>query len=470
MDTAGERKIKMKTIKNKILLNYTIIVLLTVVSLELVIILFARNYYYNTIENYLRGKGEFYNEFYNYDMMPHVDFNSKARQIYKKIIESDEKARVQIINRQKKILIDSGGVTLNQTISSMDVDEAINTGETKFVDNIVVKGERIYSITIPLKENRITKGVLRFSVSMDKVESGVSQIIIICILIGVVVLLIVLACSLLLARSIVNPIRELKFAAQDMAGGDYKIRAKKMSDDEIGDLAETFNYMAGEIENSEKIKNDFISSISHELRTPLTSIQGWSETLEYADDEDRKLGLNIIESETKRLINLVEDLLDFSRYQKKSFSFDMKEVDIAKIIKDVANQYKIKTNEKNITLTTNVETDSQIIMGDKGRLTQVMINLLENAYKFTQMNGRIDIKAFLKDESFYIYVEDDGIGISEENLDKIFEKFYKVNTNKPGSGIGLALCSEIIKRHNGEIFVESKMGEGSKFIIRLNMS
>ncbi len=457
----------MKTIKNKIVLNYSIVVILTVFSLEVIFILFAQNYYYSTIKNYLFNRATSVNEIYN-DIMPNKDFNEKAREIYRKIILSDEKSRVQIIDMNAAILVDSAGVRLNEVSSDDDVNEALKKGHISFRDDIVTDYEKIYAISVPIKDLNRTRGVVRFSVSLEKIDVGIKNIMIICIVVGILVLLLILALSLILARSIVVPIQELKNATEQMASGNYKIRAKKITEDEIGDLAETFNYMAEEIDKSEKIKNDFISSISHELRTPLTSIQGWSETLMIEDDEeDRKLGLSIIESETKRLINLVEDLLDFSRYQKNSFSFDMNNVDIIKLIRDVVNQYKVKANEKNIKLTLDIKEESRIIWGDQARLIQVMINLLENAYKFTEYNGNISVSAYSEDDKFKIEILDDGIGIDKQNLNKIFKKFFKVDTNKPGSGIGLALCNEIVKRHDGEISVQSEIGEGTKFTITL---
>ncbi|WBW99333.1 sensor histidine kinase [Oceanirhabdus sp. W0125-5] len=458
----------MKTIKNKIVLNYSIVVVLTVFSLEVAFILFAQNYYHSTIKNYLFSRATTVNEIYN-DKMPHKNFNDKAREIYRDIILTDEKSRVQIIDINGAILVDSAGVRLNEISSAADVYESLEKGDISFRDDIVTEHEKIYAISVPIKDyyNR-TKGVVRFSVSLEKIGVAINNIMIICIVLGILVLLLILTLSLILAKSIVVPIQELKNATEQMASGNYKVRASKITEDEIGDLAETFNYMAEEIDKSEKIKNDFISSISHELRTPLTSIQGWSETLMIEDDEeDRKLGLSIIESETKRLINLVEDLLDFSRYQKNTFSFDMNNVDIIKLITDVVNQYKVKANEKKIKLTLNIKDKTRIIWGDQARLKQVMINLLENAYKFTDYNGNISVNAYSEDDKFKIEVLDDGIGIDKENLNKIFKKFFKVDANKPGSGIGLALCYEIVKRHNGEINVESEKGEGTKFTITL---
>lgn len=456
----------MKGIKNKLLISYCILIVITVLTLESIFLIYTSSYYYGSIKNYLKARGDSVNEIYN-TYLVNKSFNQKVRDLFKSEISHEENIRVQIIDLEGNVLIDNYGLKVNKKVNSKDVDLAIETGERAFTST-TEGDEDIYSLSIPLKEYSYTKGVIRYTVSLEKAKDVINKFIVLCIVIGIVVLLIVTWLSSILSKSIVEPINDLKSVAEVMAGGNYKVRAKKSTDDELGELANSFNYMAEEIQKTAQIKNDFISSISHELRTPLTSIQGWSETLIYAgDDEERELGLNIIQGETKRLIKIVEELLDFSRYERNKMEFNMTPLDLGVILKEVVNQYRIKAKEKNIRMTLKIESDNNRLVGDEDRLKQVFINLLENSWKFTDYGGRIEVRLQEDEEYLMATVQDNGIGIEEENLQKVFDKFFKENTNMPGSGIGLSLCSEIVKAHKGTINLKSSKGVGTKFIISI---
>ncbi|MDO7205312.1 HAMP domain-containing sensor histidine kinase [Paraclostridium bifermentans] len=217
--------------------------------------------------------------------------------------------------------------------------------------------------------------------------------------------------------------------------------------------------MAKEIDKSEKLKEEFISSISHELRTPLTSIKGWSETLGYEGigKEELDLGLGIIQDETERLIKLVEELLDFSRLSSDRIKLQIDMVDIQQLAFGVVNQLKVKSQEKNISLSCEVEdTQMRPIQGDKNRLRQVLINLVQNSLKFTEENGYVKIVVHQEEDYTTISVVDNGEGIEEHNLEKVLDKFFQENYNKAGSGLGLAISNEIVKLHGGEMKIKSK--------------
>lgn len=285
---------------------------------------------------------------------------------------------------------------------------------------------------------------------------------------GLVILLICLLISLRFADSLIRPIQDLKKTANQLAQGNYNIKLEneKLHDDEIGDLVRTFDHMAKEIDKTRKLKEEFISSVSHELRTPLTSIKGWSETLGYEgiSREELDLGLGIIQDETERLITLVEELLDFSRLASDRIRLQIDTVNVVKLAKDVVNQLGVKASEKNITLLTEFNTKEREIadiQGDKNRLKQVLINLVQNALKFTEEGGYVVVRLSQGDEYTTFSVVDNGIGIKQENLDKVLEKFFQEDYHKSGSGIGLAISNEIVKLHKGKLILESQKGEGT---------
>ena len=278
--------------------------------------------------------------------------------------------------------------------------------------------------------------------------------------------------SLRFAETIIQPLIELKEFANELAHGNFSIKLKdtSISDDEIGDLAKTFVYMASEIDKSEKLKEEFISSISHELRTPLTSIKGWSETLGYEGitRDELDLGLGIIQDETERLIKLVEELLDFSRLASDRIKLKIDTVNIKSLAIGVMNQLKVKSSEKDIRLNVAFENENiDLIQGDKDRLRQVLINLIQNSIKFTDEGGFINIIVSQDEEYTTIKVVDNGVGIEKENLEKVLDKFFQEDYNESGSGLGLAISNEIVKLHGGKMTLNSKKGVGTSITVKI---
>ncbi len=287
---------------------------------------------------------------------------------------------------------------------------------------------------------------------------------------GISVIIISGVVSVFLANSIVRPLKEVTRVAEKMAEGEYRIKSEVHLDDEIGRLSDTLNYMSEEIVKKEKLKNDFISSVSHELRTPLTSIKGWAITLkseELGDNEIIKDGLDIIEKESDRLSLMVEDLLDFSRFVSGRISLEKENFSIVNTLNLIAKQLKPRANFVKINFNTNIQYDLDCILGDENRLKQVLINLLDNAFKFTPEDGYVNLNAYKSDDNIIIEVEDNGMGISIEDLPKIKEKFYKGKNSKSHSGLGLSISDEIIKMHGGNMEILSQLNKGTKVIVTL---
>ena len=328
------------------------------------------------------------------------------------------------------------------------------------------------SISVPLRVNNQIEGVVRYSLSLKSIDNTVIKLVCFFILAGVIILIIALLLSLKFAESLIRPLKNLKQFANELAQGNYNIKLKKeeLHNDEIADLVRTFEHMAVEIDKSRKLKEEFISSVSHELRTPLTSIKGWSETLGYEgiSREELDLGLGIIQDETERMISLVEDLLDFSRLSSDRIRLQIDMVDVRKLAKGVVAQLTVKANEKNITLLTEFKTEDIVdIQGDKNRLRQVLINLVQNAIKFTSEGGYIVVIVSQGEEFTTFTVTDNGVGIKKENLTKVLDKFFQEDYNKAGSGLGLAISNEIVKLHGGKMIIESEKNVGTTITFTL---
>jgi len=462
-------------LRKRIIKYYFTIIMITVILFEGLFILYIRNYYYDYVKQSLSSYASFTRETYSTASSESDSFEAKIKSILEKEnLKTGTKYSVQIINKYKTLIIDQYGIRTNTKVDYEDVNKALSGSNnlTPYTYRNAKTNEHLMSISVPLKVNNIIEGVARYTVSLTDIDKTIFRLISGLILAGLLILIITLSISLQFAESIIQPLRELKEFANELAHGNYniKLKNKKIRKDEIGDLAETFEHMAGEIDKTRRLKEEFISSISHELRTPLTSIKGWSETLGYENitKEELDLGLGIIQDETERLINLVEELLDFSRLSSDRIRLQIDMVNIELLVKGVTNQLKVKSNENNISLTYKFENTNIVpIQGDKNRLRQVLINLIQNAIKFTPPEGFIEVIVSQNEEYTTIVVKDTGSGIKSENLEKVLEKFFQEDFHKSGSGLGLAISNEIVKLHGGKINIESEKNVGTTITFTL---
>ena len=272
-----------------------------------------------------------------------------------------------------------------------------------------------------------------------------------------------------MSKRILVPIQELVRVTEEVAQGNYKVTAIKYHNDEIGQLVDAVNVMTKEITRADQAKNEFISSISHELRTPLTSIKGWAETLQDLQDDPAvtQEGLAIIGRETDRLIILVNDLLDFSKLQAHRIELKKTEFSIKQLLTDVHNQFVIRCHQEKIKMTLLTDNRESWVFADYNRLKQVFINIVDNAIKFTAGRPKAEIKisSQVLDDQIVMIIEDNGSGISTEDLKRVKEKFYKGSSNKSGTGLGLSIASEIMELHGGKMLIDSIQEKGTKVVL-----
>jgi len=276
-------------------------------------------------------------------------------------------------------------------------------------------------------------------------------------------------------KSIIKPIENINIIAKKVAEGKFDIKIKKERNDEIGELCDTINYMTKELANSEKMKNDFIASISHELRTPLTAIKGWAETIELNfdsknfNDDITKKGTKVIVQESERLCKIIEELLEFSNIKNNKLTFLMEKIDILAELSEAVHVFEDRANNEKKQILYAEPVGISSIIGDKNKLRQVFINVIDNALKYTEEKGTISISVEEINDKINIIISDTGCGIPEKDLPKVKEKFYKANMTRGGSGIGLAIADEIISVHSGTLEISSKENVGTIVKISLNI-
>lgn len=396
------------------------------------------------------------------------DFIESARR-YAQEFEHKDKIEVQIIDKNGNVFVTTNG--FEPITETMPDYEAAVSGErgTGLWRGKNANGEPVLAETTVLgggEEHSL--GAVRFVVSLK--EANRQSIILCAVIIGAALLFLGFSTfsGVFFIRSIAKPIRDVSNSARKIAMGEFKTQIETDRNDEIGELCDAVNYMASELDRAENLKNDFISSVSHELRTPLTAIRGWGETAKMSIGSDDGLvekGLDVVLNESERLSKLVEELLDFSRMQSGRLTVNVGKLNVTRLVFAAADMYVELAKQRGIEVVSVPPKKDCEILGDADRLKQVFVNIIDNAVKYTESGGQVLIEQYIEESCVRIVVKDTGAGIPAADLDRVKEKFFKSNKTVRGSGIGLAVADEIVKQHQGLLFIESTEGIGTTVTI-----
>ena len=463
---------KIKGIRKRWMMNSISVVLFIVLLAVAAFSAAMGSYYYTTMSNALRSKAEG-------GVRAIRTYQSESRYYqYARSVVSDaagEQLEVEFIDAIGLIRFSSSDLTAFRSPGTPDIAKALSEGKTQvWIGSDPSTGEHILAASAPLTINGRVMGAMRYVTSLKNVDRQIIIIIAMALGIGLVILAIVYFSNLYFVTSIVDPVLGITDVAKRIAAGSYGVQIEKRYDDEIGDLTDALNDMSLKIKQAESMKNEFISSVSHELRTPLTAINGWAETImngEVRDAGDVKKGMGIIVSEARRLTNMVEELLEFSRIQDGRFTLSIEPMDLKAELEDAVYTYREFFRREGIELNhSDCENEFPPLSGDPERMRQVFSNLLDNAAKHGGSGKRIDTAIFPEGDQVVITVRDYGPGIPEEELPHVKYKFYKGSSKARGSGIGLAVCDEIVGRHNGTLEIGNAEGGGCIVTIRLPVS
>ncbi len=454
------------------MINGLAVIVMVLFIFEIAFLVAIRFYSYDAVENALYTRANAQSTLLGqYMQSSNFDFASNARELVEGFLDK-EKMELQIVDTSGRIVVSSTGFPPYQAEAAPeDYREALKDPAGKGVWCGKSGGEPVMAMSLLVRNGSgELMGALRYVVSLTLVNQQIILVLVITLVVGALIIFFMILSSSYFVSSIVTPVMEIGSAARRIALGDYNSRIEKKYDDEIGDLCDTINYMAGEISAAEQMKNDFISSVSHELRTPLTAIKGWSETLRQAGPEDAELtakGLDVIAGEAERLSGIVEELLDFSRMQSGRMTMKFERVDILAELEEAVFLFRERAGREGLSLEYVESPVLPPVLGDRDRLKQVFINIIDNAIKYSNSGGRIRIEAADMGEHVQVVVSDNGVGIAPEDLPNVKTRFYKANKTRPGSGIGLALADEIIRRHKGRLDIDSQLHVGTTVTITL---
>jgi len=465
-------RLKIKGLRQRWMIN-TIMPILAVLILAICILaLGISRYYYTGMRSGMEARARAATLFFHdYPISSYSEYYQLACS-YASEFEDKDKMELQFINTSGRIQVSSYGLTAGISPGTSDIMLAISEGAMRHYEGPDPQtGESIMAVSSPLTYNGRTIGVLRYVTSMELVTREITVSLAVCLLVAVVCLALIAFANMLFINNVVQPVAEVSEAAKRIAGGSYGVQVENKYSDELAELVDNINAMSLQISQNEKMKTEFISSVSHELRTPLTAISGWGETIlgdTSGDMYQTRRGMSIILKEARRLTGMVEELLEFSKMENGRFTLRLEPVDLQAEFEDTIFTYRELFQQEGIEV--HYEANDEIydpISADPERLKQVFCNILDNAAKHGGDGKRIDTSVIREGESLVIRIRDYGPGIPEEELPYVKQKFYKGSSKARGSGIGLAVCDEIIRLHDGIFDIGNAEGGGTIVTIRL---
>lgn len=290
-------------------------------------------------------------------------------------------------------------------------------------------------------------------------------------IIGAIIL--ALGVTIFVSKRMSKPMIEIEKATREIAKGNLNTKVQIQSNDEVGSLAQAINDLSIELNNYRRNRSELLANISHELRTPISYLKGYAQLInshQYRDDKELENYSGIIEKESDRLAKLIQELFELSKMEEGQINLYMQSIDIEDMIESVLQKVKLKAMKKNIHLVFNIDQELPLIISDGSRVEQIILNLMENAINYTEA-GEIVVTATYLKNSITVSIKDTGVGIPDEDIPFIFDRFYRVEKSRSremgGTGLGLAIVSELVKQLQGSITVETELGKGTEFLLSL---
>lgn len=469
----AKRGLRIRGLRQRWLVNAMLPIVLVVIAIVSLYTLGVRQAYYSAMRSGLETHARVAaDNFSSYGLKSYSEYFRYAT-ITVETFEEKDRLELQFVNINGRVQVSSYGLTAGTQPGTSDVADAVATGKPAGFEGLDPQtGEKILSVSAPLLFNGRVIGVLRYVTSLREADRSV--LINLAVAVGVALLCIGLTIfsNAIFITSVVRPVAVVSDAARRISAGSYGIMIENRYRDELGELVDNINDMSLKISQAEKIQQEFISSVSHELRTPLTAINGWAETLAAdpcANPEQTQRGLGIIVKESRRLTSMVEELLEFTKMQDGRFTLRVEETDLLAELEDAIFTYRELFGQEGIELRYECADDLPPIIADGERMKQVFCNVLDNAAKHGGSGKRIDVSVTAEDGSMVIRVRDFGPGIPIAELPYVKQKFYKGSSKARGSGIGLAVCDEIMRLHNGTFDIANADGGGTVVTMTLPM-
>ena len=463
------------------------IILLTTVCLSAVWWLTLRNQQIDARLDYLNSQAE---------EIAYLAGNLSGDNLMDTIRDRDSATRTYLNRMSARVSeeFDAFIIVMDQNGNSMVYDQALDIDDTEFMESLnseeitnafrrILAGETIrmrseggedptFTVGVPFTMGNKATGAVFIRTRAQKIESGLGEILWRIVTLAAIMLVLSGIVVFLFVRRRLKPLRELEAAAATIAEGDFTVQVnEKQGDKELRELSGAFNTMTRKLQGVEAGRREFVANVSHELRSPITSIRGFAEGM--ADgvipEEDQPKYLRLVADESKRLSGLIDDLLAMSRLERDDAKPEMSVFDINEMLRRVVIVRMNDLEAKKIDVSCEFEEDSCTVRADSDRIEQVVINLLDNAIKFTPEGGTITLESASKDGTAEITVRDNGCGIAPEDREKIFDRFFtadRAHTAGKGTGLGLSICKRIMEMHGQTIrLLDTDSGAAFRFTL-----
>ncbi|MFD1177938.1 ATP-binding protein [Paenibacillus puldeungensis] len=379
------------------------------------------------------------------------------------------------VDPQGKVLAHSGMHSLkdHSFIRQEDVKQLF-AGKSVHLQHTGPKGERYFvsAKAVPGLNGAKAKSAIYVLSSTQHMDESIAAVRRLIFLSGAGAFLLALGITWILAHTLSKPLLQIQNATRRIAEGELETRLEIRQNDEVGSLALEINHLAEELQRYRDTRQEFFANISHELRTPITYLEGYAKVIMdrlYETEEERDKYLEIIHQEALRLQHLVNDLFELAKMEEGKISLSLEWIDLAEIVGNAVRKIELKAGDKGLLLDTSIGSGIPLIYGDGLRMEQVLINLLENAVRYTEA-GQIHVRLYEKDKHACLVVEDTGIGIPDDEIAYIFDRFYRVEKSRSrqygGTGLGLPIAKKLVELLGGQMLVSSKVGVGTSFEIR----
>ncbi len=388
-----------------------------------------------------------------------------------KAIAAFLQAQIWVMDRNGEIILDSSDNMTGKMIENFDPTVSGSKPHQQG-DYFGTFPYQVLSVSAPIVGNYRTNGYVVIHLPMTKVHENRNEILNIVYITFLIVFLLSTLILIVFSRIVYRPLRTITAAAKEYAGGNLTYETNVQSNDEMGYLANTLNYMSRALYETEEYQHKFIANISHDFRSPLTSIKGYLEAMQDGTipSELHPKYINRVIQETERLTKLTNGILSLNSLDRKG-KLMRTSFDIYKLVKRIAKSFELQCDQKSITIELTVDDEVESVYADQSKIEQVLYNLIDNAVKFSNEHSTIYISMLKKHDSVQISVKDTGIGIPKQDQSRIYDRFFKSDASrgkdKLGSGIGLSIVKEIIQAHNRNLTLVSTEGVGTEFIFSL---
>ena len=426
---------------------------------------------YSRMKDDLRQRAEATTEYFDAHRNQGYEEFYSACMTYAQTFTDSDAVQLQLLDQSDKVVASSRMDWVGSTPDASDISDAKQAAQAAtFVGFDALAGERVVALSSPVMYGGELIGIFRYVAATEQTDMRILLVGVCVLLCLLAMLFVIVTVNSLYIQSVLNRITDISEKAKRIAGGAYGIQIQTKYNDEIGQLADNINELSSKVSQNEKMQAEFISSLSHELRTPLTAITGWSETLigDESLDAETLRGMKIILRETKRLTEMVVDLLDFTRIQDGQMTLNVEVTDIRGEFEDTVFMYGSRLAQEGISLEY-LDNDDDIpeITCDAKRMRQVFLNVLDNAAKHGGDGKQIEASIAYEKKYVVFRIRDYGPGIPEDEIPLVKKKFYKGSSKARGTGIGLAVCEEIVQMHGGKLLLSNAEGGGTLVTILL---